>query len=99
MQKLTMMQKILRPIINHLVETYFPNGIFYGDSDALNEFEKFDVEGGNTIGRAAAFMLVRKLIDEDNTSITVEIEGLTINGEMTGDWLVLVSKINNGDTP
>lgn len=93
MNKLTKAQRIARPVINFLVERYFPNGLFFYGSGPLLAFDKVDREKKTAIGSMAALALARHAHNSNATKFCIEAEGLTVNNQDLGDWRVTVERI------
>ena len=89
MSELTLPQRMMRPIINFLVERFYPAGCFYGDGDPMRTF---DGNSGGTIGRAAVMVLIRKVSDSGADKLGADFDGVTVNGEPIGDWRVTVQR-------
>ena len=103
MAKLTKAQRIARPIINFLVERYFPNSLFFYGAGALSAFDRMDSERKSAIGSMAALSLARHAHQQNASHLSVEAEGITINDQDIGDWRVTVERIRpaalSKDTP
>jgi len=81
---LTWKQKALRPVINFLVETWFPNGMFYGH-DYFDAFSCFDTDKQVT-GYTAAMYLQSIMRDHGAESISVEMHEVTQQGVPVGSY-------------
>lgn len=93
MSELSMSQRLARPVVNFLVERFFPSGLFFYGKGPLSAFEKVDAERGEkAIGYTAALFLMRRCHEESADELSVEAVGVTINGENIGDWRVTVSR-------
>lgn len=90
--KLTLTQRALRPIINFLVETWFPTGAFYGNR-YLSVFEEID-EGHGVVGYAAAQYLQATLVAANMDKLKVDMYDCTYNGVPSGDYRLVVERVN-----
>lgn len=88
-KRLSLTQRLLRPVINWAVERYFPTSVFYGDFDP---FEAFAQAEGVMISRLATMSMIRRVVDAEVDEIKADIEGMTIKGEPVGDWTVIVRR-------
>ena len=79
---LTITQRALRPVVNFLVEWFFPNGAFYG-KEYFDAFKKFD---GDSIGQASTLWITHTMHRMNADTLDVEIKGLKIRGEPVGDF-------------
>jgi hypothetical protein len=91
--ELTTAQKVARPVINFLVERFFPNGAFFYGDGPLSHFDKLDSERKSPIGSMAAMSLVRKAHEANASRMSVDIGGMTLNDTDLGDWRVTVERI------
>lgn len=89
---LTNAQKLARPIINFLVERYFPNSVFFYGTGALNTFDEMDSDRKAPIGSMAALSLARNAHRQNSDRLSVDAEGITINEEYIGDWRITVER-------
>lgn len=85
-------QKLARPIINVLVERFFPNGLFFYGKGPLEAFYMVDAEKKTAIGGMAAIALVRHAHNSGATSLLVEMDQVTVNTDDLGDWIVRVER-------
>lgn len=96
--KYTLTQRILRPVINFLVETFFPHQVFYGReylalyrnvmSKGQPDEEVLMFEGASKVMIAAAHQTLK---DFEGDSLKVTIEDINYLGHDLGDWDVSVS--------
>jgi len=91
--KLTKAQRLARPVINFLVERYFPNGLFFYGSGPLSAFDMVDGEKKTAIGGMAAMALARHAHNSSATKLTVDAEAITVNDDDIGDWRITVERI------
>lgn len=89
-ERLSLVQRALRPVINWAVERYFPTSVFYGAFDPFAAFEA--ASKGDMISRLATMAMIRRVQEMGADEIKAEIEGMTIKGEPVGDWLVIVQR-------
>lgn len=92
-RKLTLMQRLLRPIINWLVETWFPNSCFYGNS-YLQDFKDFD-KGKDLIGKTAAMYLQSIMRKADATSISYEMTEITEHDVHIGSYKLTLERMDD----
>lgn len=92
MKKLTLAQRALRPVLNFAVERWFPDGGFWGEA-YFEPFRKFDTEKKAKVGYGAAMYLIYSVHGANSSKFTVDLGGVTYNGEAMGDWRVTVEKI------
>ncbi len=90
----TYTQKIARPVINFLVERYFPNGLFFFGDGPLKAFDRIDKEG-SFVGRSASIVLAKIAHDNNASSLTVEAECVSINSDDIGDWRITVERLRD----
>ena len=86
--ELPVQQRMLRPIINFMVERWFPSGCFFGD-DYFKTFKAIDDKKAVT-GYAAALYLSQIAILSDAQEIDATMHEVTHNGEPVGTWRVRV---------
>jgi hypothetical protein len=91
--KLTKAQRVARPIINFLVERYFPNGLFFYGKGPLRTFDMVDREKKTVVGGMAALSLARHAHNSGATQLMVDAECITVNDEDIGDWRITVERI------
>lgn len=93
---LTWKQKALRPVLNFLVERYFPNGAFYGGTffDAFKEFE--DEDGDGKLGQASTLWHIHLMNDLNADHLQVDISDVTLCGKYLGDFK-MVATLGDGD--
>ena len=91
---MTFTQKILCPVINFLVERFFPNGMFVGS------YYWFEVSGNveasekwGTPQMASAMLVVSKVRETGATKAVFEAGDMSLDGEAIGDWRLTVEKI------
>lgn len=92
--KLTKAQRMARPVINFLVERYFPNGLFFYGKGPLQAFDMVDREKKTAIGGMAALALARHAHSSQATKLTVDAEAITVNDLDLGDWRVTVERMD-----
>lgn len=88
-------QRAARPVINFLVERYFPKRCFYGD-DFLSAFDQYD---DTSAGRMAAKYMMLIIHDanqkgDDIRSITWTFEDVTLNDTNIGSYTIGVQRID-----
>ena len=87
MDKASIMKRALRPVINWAVETFFPDGSFYGSRYA----DKFkDLDEGTVPGYICASFLVHKAATQNATLLTVNISEIEKDGQDIGSWRITV---------
>lgn len=98
MTDLSIQQKIARPVINWLVETFFPNGAFYGRTyfDAFREVQDDD---GSALGQASVVWMVHNMHRLNAAHIRVEIEDMSISGEPVGDFVITGALTKSSEQP
>jgi len=85
-------QKTLRPILNFLIERYFPDSCFYGH-EYLDVFKKaYGDQKGPLMGHAAQF-IIGQCVKMNADEFSAELTGLTVSGQETGDWLLTIKHI------
>lgn len=89
---LTLTQRLLRPVINWLVEGWFPKGCFYGNN-YLDDFKKFD-QGKEVIGKTAAMYLQSIMRKAEATTITYEMTEITDRDILVGSYKLTLEKID-----
>lgn len=94
MGNLTTVQKMLRPIINWTVERFFPNGAFYGHS-FHNAF--IEVNRGSKLGQASVSWIVHNMHEMNAESVKFELNGMSINGILVGDFVITGELSNRPD--
>lgn len=96
----TVLQKLLTPVLNWVVETVFPNGAFYGKSyfDGLHGDVDTDLKWGSTEGLCAA-VIIRMAQEQNANCATFTMSDLTHNGVPSGSWRVLVQRTSDRKTP
>ncbi|AHD09983.1 hypothetical protein [Phaeobacter gallaeciensis] len=90
--KFTLMQRLLRPVINWLVEGWFPKGCFYG-RNYLNDFKVLD-QGKDVVGKTAAMYLQSIMRKADATSIIYEMTEVTERNVPVGSYKLTLEKID-----
>lgn len=98
-ENMNFMQRMLGPVINFLVERYFPTGSFYGNSGGLRIFERQDREDDCVLGRTAALMLINRVHESGSHRLDVNVTQHTSNGILTGDWQVTIRRVNMPKLP
>lgn len=98
MTDMSVQQKIARPVINWLVETFFPNGAFYGRTyfDAFREVQK---EDGSPLGQASVVWLVHSMHRLNAAEVRVEIGDMSICGEPVGDFVITGTLTKSSEQP
>lgn len=91
-RKLTLMQHLLRPVINRLVEGWFPKGCFYGNN-YLDSFKTLD-QGKDVTGQTAAMYLQSIMRKAQATSITYEMTEITDRDVLVGSYKLTLEKID-----
>lgn len=89
---MTFMQRILRPVLNFMVERYFPKGAFYGH-DFFRAFEEAEIDHAPSATTAAGCLLISAMSKDYQTEMIITVEGITLNGEPKGDWRLIVEEI------
>lgn len=89
---MTLPQRIARPVINWLVKSLFPNSLFFYGKGPLWVFDRVDQERGGSFGSTAALYLARRAHEAGATEISVEAQGVSVNGESIGDWRITVER-------
>jgi hypothetical protein len=85
-------QRFLRPVINFLVERYFPTHTFFGN-DYLNVFARISKDKTEeNISKMAGQCLIHQMIKEDAVGVTVIVEDLMKNGRNLGSYSLVVRK-------
>jgi hypothetical protein len=90
--KLTLTQRALRPVLNFIVERYFPSGAFFGCS-FLDAFDMHDRAKG-ICGYSAAMYLQRIARKSNAASLSITMNEITDNGEPVGTWHLEISQID-----
>lgn len=91
----TLLQRLLGPLVNLVVERVFPKGYFLGRDAVIDVLER---EDGKVSGSLAAHLLVRNVIARDATSVDLLLQGFTVQDQPMGDWRVTVKR-EGGDLP
>lgn len=95
--KLNWKQKVLKPIINFLVERFFPNRVFYGN-DYLNVFAEYDSDGtrGKYIScHAASMFLISHMVDLNAETLDVEMNDVSASGEDVGSFTIKIQSLRD----
>jgi len=92
---MTLMQRILKTPLNWLVNTYFPKGAVYGN-------EYFDIfrevnQPESVLGHASVLWIIHNMHLLEATELTFELDGITINGELVGDFRIVGTLIQPED--
>jgi hypothetical protein len=87
---MTRTQKILRPIINFLVERFFPDNLFCG-YDMLEKW-RTSSPARAAYGETAVLSLAVQCHLAGADHMTVDITGASYKGEPIGDWRVTMTK-------
>lgn len=95
--QLTLMQRLLRPVINWLVEGWFPKACFYGNA-YLDDFKEFD-QDKDLVGKTAAMFLQSIMRKANATSITYEMTEITDGNFLIGSYKLTLEKIDNSQYP
>lgn len=92
---LTITQKILRPILNWTVETFYPDGAFYG-GDYLKTLESDNglIEKWGSVEMACAMLITSRLRKRGATSAKLEATDVTDCGEPVGSWMVTIEQVD-----
>ncbi|AUR11225.1 hypothetical protein PhaeoP48_01228 [Phaeobacter inhibens] len=85
-------QRLLRPVINWLVEGWFPKGCFYGSS-YLDDFKAFD-KGKDVVGKTAAMYLQSIMRKSDATSVIYEMTEVTERDVLVGSYKLTLEKVD-----
>lgn len=100
---MTLWKKLLRRLVNLLVERYFPNSAFFGPK-YLDVFQRVpwpaDEHSSMMVGSCFAYM-ARTATGNFADEITLTVEGLKLHGEPLGDWRYTFERIGSdegGDT-
>lgn len=91
---MTYTQRLMRPILNFLVERFFPNHAFFGN-DYLTAFKSHPdlaIKWGST-DMAVAMFLVSRLRKQGATKGTFEATEVTDNGTPVGSWRLTLEKL------
>ena len=98
MSKLTIAQKALRPVLNFLVERYFPNGAFFGNDYMRDLDSRPDlVEKWGSFEMACAMAITSRLRRAGAVHATFTASEVEDRGVPVGSWRMTVEKIE--DTP
>ncbi len=89
---MTRTQRFLRPIINFLVERWFPRHCFYGNN-YLDDFAEFDEKNRKT-GKTVAMYLQSIMRKAKATELEVEMRGITKGDEMIGDYRITMVQLD-----
>lgn len=95
MSKMTTSQRLLRPVVNFLVERYFPKGAFFG-KEYFTIFKKWDKEKGS-MGYSAALYLQSIVRENDAETMVTRLGDVIVNGENVGDWEISIRKMKDGE--
>lgn len=92
--KLTVAQKMLRPVLNYLVERFFPEGAFFGKDylRTLQSSEEFTEKWGS-VEMACAMFLVSRVRDMNATNAVFEANDITDEGTPVGSWRLTAEKM------
>jgi hypothetical protein len=93
--KLTLSQRLARPVINFLVERLFPSGCFYGNSYA-EKFRDMD-ESGGVAGQTAAMYLQHIMRKAGATQITFEFDTVIFEGKEMGSFRLTLEEIDGDE--
>ena len=91
----TLIQRLLRRPVNWLVETFYPDGAFYGG----NYFTAFDqaVDPSNaavsSTSAAACGLLICNASEANADELSCTFSGHTMNGKPTGDWRITLKRL------
>ena len=90
---LTWKQKALRPIVNFVVERWFPAGAFFGCEyfTTLADGELAEKWGSSEMACAAFIMSVVR--NANATEAIFTAEGVTHQGNPVGDWRLTIEKM------
>lgn len=92
---MTLIQRILRPVLNYLVETFFPKDAFYGN-DFLKAFERAEIDYAPTAISAAGCLLISELSNSYSTECIVTVENISLHGKPVGSWRLIIEEIKEG---
>ena len=93
MTDLTLSQRTLRPVVNFLVERFFPQGAFFG-YDLADRFKDADGHFG-VVGSGAAMYLQRIMRRGGNDTMHIDMHEITDNGEPVGSYRLTLEKIHS----
>ena len=84
-----------RRVVNWIVETFFPDVVFYGKK--ANPFVTFEraAPKANTPIFYAAIFIANYVADRDARSLTVTLGGVEKSGVQRGEWRVTVEQIDD----
>lgn len=90
------MRRLLRGPINWAVERYFDDGVFFGNGfiEDMDRITHEKATGTKVASGVVGYLIYQALLanaDYHNTTI----KGMSINGEMVGDWSVTIERIKN----
>ena len=89
------MQKILRPVLNFLIERYFPRGAFFG-----NEYlTAFDGDMGlaekwGSVEMACSMLITSRVRELGGTHATFEATDIEHSGVQVGTWRLTVDRVS-----
>jgi hypothetical protein len=94
---MTLTQKALRPVLNWLVETVFPNGAFFGNDYLRNlQTDNSDLsEKWGSVEMACAMFVTSYVREMGAESATFEASNITKSGVEVGSWRLTVEKIKD----
>ena len=88
-------QKLLRPVLNWTVETFFPTGAFYGDNYLRNL--RTDVDGlsekWNSVEMACMMFVTSSLHEQGATEAIFTATEVTSNGTPMGSWKITAERV------
>lgn len=95
--EMTIIKRLLRKLINFLVERYFPNTFFWGNEFG-SAFNKIANGQGavDTAPKAAAAYLINYLSDRYIQEGKFDFGGVSLKGRYVGNWSITIKKENGG---
>lgn len=91
--KLTLTQRLLRPVISFAVERFFSNGLFFYGPGPLAAFDEIDKKDGKPLGWMAALSLANLAIKANADEFSSTLSNVTLNGKPMGDWKVTIERV------
>lgn len=94
-------QRALRPVVNFVVETFFPKHLFWGkEADPFRAMERVVEKDkkGRSAAMIAAHVIVADVRDMGGSHGVFTLTGVSKSGVPLGDWRITVEKLPEGYT-
>lgn len=92
MGDLTLAQRLPRPVLNYLIETFFPSGALFGD-DYFKAVDKAKLaKNWGTSEMGCATYMISSVRENGRDKAVFSVEDMTNRGEPVGSWSLTVER-------